>query len=526
MIRILVVDDEKPVIEGISHIVRRDLSAEFAIVGSAYSGREAIEKAAVLSPDLILMDVRMPGISGLDAIREIRKRGLPPAFVLITAYERFDIARDAVELGVLDYLLKPVSKDTLALSLRSAASFIEKKGAIEHREIEHREREEGMRAFVGAALLQGIMLGERWGPAIESYLAALEISEPLAVLAAAAFLPPQGALDPGAEARVAFDAFRRTVRYKTRAIVGPLVSGFCALYVPLRDEGEAAEAADKLRLAIRSGHSSDLSRGRLRLGFGKPKPHGEASSSWQEAVSELLRGRVPENGHGAELPAVEADIRPFEDDETFLESLLSPSYERAAIAFERIVAPSRGSSTVGREEAFRMISLFGEAIRVLCRRGLMSRAEASAAMDFEDLLRSASGDAFEFALRGRFSALAAVAERNPRRPTPLRAAIDRIKENFSKPITLESVADELGISPNKLSRLFIEETGKGFTDFLIDYRIERAKEMLALPGVAIKQVSAACGYPDPNYFSRLFKKETGLTPSSFSSGSAGGNDET
>ena len=212
MIRILVVDDEKPVIEGISHIVRRDLSAEFAIVGSAYSGREAIEKAATLSPDLILMDVRMPGISGLDAIREIRQRGLPSAFVLITAYERFDIARDAVELGVLDYLLKPVSKDTLALSLRSAASFIEKKGEIEHREIEHREREEGMRAFVGAALLQGIMLGERWVPAIESYLAALEITEPFAVLAAAAFLPPQGARDPGAEARVAFEAFRRTVR--------------------------------------------------------------------------------------------------------------------------------------------------------------------------------------------------------------------------------------------------------------------------------------------------------------------------
>jgi len=94
MTRILVVDDEKPVIEGISHIVRRDLAREFEVVGSASSGRVAIEKAAVLSPDLVLMDVRMPGISGMDAIREMRKRGSTAYVILITAYERFDIARD------------------------------------------------------------------------------------------------------------------------------------------------------------------------------------------------------------------------------------------------------------------------------------------------------------------------------------------------------------------------------------------------------------------------------------------------
>ena len=90
---------------------------------------------------------------------------------------------------------------------------------------------------------------------------------------------------------------------------------------------------------------------------------------------------------------------------------------------------------------------------------------------------------------------------------------------------MQVVADELGISPGRLSRHFIEETGKGFSDFLIDYRIERAKELLSLPDASIKQVSAACGYPDPNYFSRLFKKVTGLTPSNFSSGVKEANDE-
>jgi two-component system response regulator YesN len=526
MIRILVADDERPVVEGISHIVRRDLSGEFAVVGTACSGREAIEKAAALSPDLILMDVRMPGISGLEAIRELRRRGSPSAFVLITAYERFDIAREAVELGVLDYLLKPVSKDRLALSLRSAASFIARKGEIESREIRHREVEEGMRAFVEAAFLQGIMLGERWGPAIERYGSALGIAEPLASLVAAAFFPSPGALDPAAEARAAFDAFRGTIRYKTRALVGPLVGACCALLLPLRDESEAAGSEADLRLAVEASHSGDLSRGRLRLGFGKAMPLVEAATSWQEALADLLRGALPSGrGRAAGAAPIEAEDRSFEDGEYFLESLLAPSPERASLAFERLVAPLRGLPSIVSSDAYRLISLFGEAIRSLRRRGLLSADEAAAAMDLEDLRRAANGQGFELALRARFSALSAAAERNPRRFTPLRAAVDSIKGNFAKPITLESVADELGISPSRLSRLFIEETGKGFSDFLIDYRIEKAKEMLGRPDATIKQVSAACGYPDPNYFSRLFKKETGLTPSSFSSGATEASDE-
>jgi two-component system, response regulator YesN len=167
MKRLFIADDERPVLDGLSHIVRRDLEAEFEIVGTASTGREAIERVSELSPDLVLMDVRMPGISGLDAIREIRNRGSTSSFILITAYERFDIAREAVGLGVLDYLLKPVAKDRLIEALRSAAAFINRRTELERREIEHREREEGLRDFVEASFLELVMLGQRFGPELE-----------------------------------------------------------------------------------------------------------------------------------------------------------------------------------------------------------------------------------------------------------------------------------------------------------------------------------------------------------------------
>ena len=521
MIRVLVADDERPVVEGISHIVRKELALEFEIAGTASSGREAIERAVTLSPDLVLMDVRMPGISGLDAIREIRKRGSPSAFILITAYERFDIAREAVGLGVLDYLLKPVTKDSLATSLRSAALFIARKDEIESREIEYREREEGMRSFVEAAFVQGVMLGERSKAEIERYRAALGLRESLACAGAAAVQPPLCALDPAAEARSCYEGLRQTLRYKTRALVGPCVAGLVAFVLPLREESEAEEAKEELRLAVEASHASELVKGRLRLAFGSCVPFEDAVASWTEALSILAGGAGSGTAPDPAAPRSEGGWD-FEEDEAFLEALLSPSTERARLSLEAMIAPLDPLAPPPAAAAYRFAALLGSALRALAVRGLVPRSEAAASMDFADLIGAGSGEALALALRARFATLSALSARTTMRSSPIAAAIESVKRNFSRPITLESVSDELGISSGRLSRLFIEGTGKGFSDFLIDYRIERAKEMLALPGAAVKQVSVACGYPDANYFSRLFKKATGLTPSAFSSLSGGG----
>lgn len=165
-----------------------------------------------------------------------------------------------------------------------------------------------------------------------------------------------------------------------------------------------------------------------------------------------------------------------------------------------------------------MVAVFGSAYRLLARRGLLEAEDAFAMMDFEDLRTAGNGPAFDLATRARFSQLIGIMERTPRWSPTVARAIGFVKENYGSQISLEQAAYSVGISPNRLSRIFSEETGTGFSDFLIEFRIERAKEMLAMPGASIKHVSVSCGYPDPNYFSRLFKKVTGLTPTAFSSG--------
>jgi len=514
--RILVTDDERPVIDSISLIVKRELPGEFEVAGSAMSGREAIEKAAALSPDIILMDVRMPGISGLDAIREIRRRGSAAVFILVTAYERFEIAREAVELGVIDYLLKPVTKDKLGQALRNAAEALERRSEAERREIEHREREETMRGFVEAAFLHGVVLGEAFGGELAKYRAVLGLKGTHAVVAAAAFLPPPGSLRPEEELRNLHERFRGTLRYKTTALAGPLVSGHAAVLLPIKDAAAPAEDVEALRGVILQSHGPDVQKGFLRLGFGTARPIEEASLSWSEALREVLGRHARTGSTGLERTAVEGWV--FEDDEAFLEGLVGGTPERARLALERILGAVRVRPEVTLPDRYRVIALFGSAARALARRGLLDGPGAGTMMACEDLREAESLPAFDLAVRGRFATLVHLIGRLPQWSPLVSRAMAFVRDNFGGPMSLETTAYALGISPNRLSRLFSEETGKGFSDYLIEYRIEKAKELLLQPGASIKQVSISCGYPDPNYFSRLFKKVTGLTPTTFSSG--------
>ena len=97
-------------------------------------------------------------------------------------------------------------------------------------------------------------------------------------------------------------------------------------------------------------------------------------------------------------------------------------------------------------------------------------------------------------------------------------AQDYIRQNFRKDISLEEVARAVGISPYYFSKLFKEEAGMNFTEYLTGIRIETAKRLLSERELSIKQVCVDSGYANPNYFSRIFKKWVGITPTEFRDG--------
>ncbi|HNQ97744.1 MAG TPA: response regulator [Treponemataceae bacterium] len=128
MYTVLIVDDEEPVIESYSFILEQGVDG-FTLAGIARSGPEAVARINELSPDVVFMDINMPGFDGLEAISRVHECFPNTIFVLSTAYERFDIARKAIPLGVYAYLVKPVTRQLFVETLAGIKGEMEKRRA-------------------------------------------------------------------------------------------------------------------------------------------------------------------------------------------------------------------------------------------------------------------------------------------------------------------------------------------------------------------------------------------------------------
>lgn len=124
MIRVLIADDERLEREALADLVARRFEHE-AVIQTAENGRRAADAAILWEADLILMDIEMPGINGLDAARAVLEQRPECKVIFVTAYSLFQYAHEAMHLGACDYLLKPVDPDEAEAAIRRAIRQIE-----------------------------------------------------------------------------------------------------------------------------------------------------------------------------------------------------------------------------------------------------------------------------------------------------------------------------------------------------------------------------------------------------------------
>jgi two-component system response regulator AlgR len=114
---VLIVDDEPPARERLRQLLED--TGEHEIVGEAGNGREALDIAAQASPEVVLLDIRMPGMDGIETAHHLNSAEVPPAVVFTTAYDEYAI--DAFEANAIGYVLKPIRRERLSAALRQAA---------------------------------------------------------------------------------------------------------------------------------------------------------------------------------------------------------------------------------------------------------------------------------------------------------------------------------------------------------------------------------------------------------------------
>ena len=108
-----------------------------------------------------------------------------------------------------------------------------------------------------------------------------------------------------------------------------------------------------------------------------------------------------------------------------------------------------------------------------------------------------------------------ISKRQERSGNIIKTAKDYIDAHFDKDISLDDVSKVVNISPYYFSKIFKEESGLNFIEYLTNIRIEKAKNLLENSNLSVKEICISCGYSDPNYFSRSFKKNVGVTPTEY-----------
>ena len=488
--RIYLVDDEQPVLDGLSATIRK-FFPDVDICGYAKSGRDAVEGVAREKPDIVLMDVRMPGMSGLDALRELRRLAPDTLPILLTAYERFDIAREAFGLGVYDYLVKPVEQETLAQAVRGALERLAERREAYLRASAARNDLELARPLLEEGFVYSLIVGDADERTLRAYADSLGLGSVEGRMAVVGSLRTERpALRIG---RTEVRALRGEMEYRAQCVVGAPIGAFLPVFFPGSDTASAEKALSEALEALRETG--------LRWAIGTVRGGTDLRLSWTEAMAALCGGIDGETADPA---------RPADD---ALNAAAEGNLIEAANAFRKFVD---GKADTGAAAALAgaVVAVYGgdsqtiidagqEIARTIGERDRLHISERCAAALGSALASSRARENAEDFYRGN--------EQDRR----VRIALAFIADNYSAAISLDDAAARVGLGAARLSRLLTAQTGRSFMDHLTDARIRKAREELAEGRRSVKEIAAACGYPDANYFSRAFKKIAGVTPSEY-----------
>ena len=511
MMKVFLVDDEIAIRENLRNSFPWEQNG-FQLVGEAPDGEMALPMIRDLNPDILLTDIRMPFMDGMELCAQV-KRVLPwIGVVILSGYDDFAYARQAISLGVKEYLLKPITADELGEALkRVAARLTEERRAASLR----RDAAPG-NPFLREKLLASLFTEE--GDRFEDEQLMRQMRAMGVNLAAGCYVVIDIAFPLKDEARV---RAREALSALAEASGGSVFT--CGMPHGARalvlgdNERDAEERA--YSFAASAAHLPQLeSCDQLLLSIGETvTDYFEIRKSMQSARH--VRHAAVGRGGGRRI----IGVGELDDETTSLNSLeLSPLYERLQYApaeeLDAILADYAdllGSGAEGRELALGYLRIAA----VIAARQIVSDAGADPqrVLDEGRIAEALRAEGIE-AVRALLNEAMACRDRSGRGQgqTPVARARRFLSRRYSDPnLMLQDVAGEVGMSQSHFSTVFAQETGLTFTQYLTALRIGKAKELLSATAMRSSEIAFAVGYNDAHYFSYMFKKQTGMTPSEY-----------
>lgn len=531
MYRIMIADDEGIVIDALKFIIEKNFG-DSCLIEFAKTGRRVIELAENFRPDIALMDIHMPGINGLEAMKEIQKNNKNIVFIVVSAYDKFDYAREAIGLGVMEYVNKPIDKKVIVELLQKAMRKIDADRRKRSNDLMIKEKLETVVPIIESGFIYSVLFQENYAEETENFKQLLGIEENYGYMMVLEYGDDAenghliNAIGASVRLQPDYIRLRETIREYFQGIVGPMMANVVIVFVPCSDEIAENEYEERVKIIENARKMARKLRNDVdawfRIGIGSIKKLNQAGLSYTEAMNSF-RYTTGSVTHAKDLPM-----------ECSYEENYPIQTERKL--FEKVQTGDVAGAVSEANRFFDwMMNHYANAIMDVKLKALEFVLWA------EKLYFESGGNTYRFASRHDYlpalfdfknyeelrtwfltkirEAASNIFNHKEKTSVSLvEKAKEYIKGRYFKDISLDDVSREINISPYYFSKLFKEETGENFIEYVTAIRMEKAKELLSRTDMSVKEICCEVGYADPNYFSRSFKKNVGVTPTEYKEG--------
>jgi two-component system response regulator YesN len=528
MYRVIIADDEPKVSQLIKNLIEWE-RLNLELVATAQDGMTALELIKEYQPDIVITDIRMPGYDGIELIRYSKELNSNIDFIIISGYQHFNYAHNAIKYGVKDYLLKPLNKNEINATL---AKMIEKYSERSRQEMHCREDIKRLKN----ELAQGIYGGSGKLTLKEMELGRINQYYDVSFIKGCyqAFI-----VKPDFEYQPNNQDTMRMILGKISKIIEQNLKGICAetLWLLLEDRIYIiANYRPENKKLFRKALNSILDESHLlrdifkelmvtiSLGSVQPELAGIEGSTGE--VKEAINDRMIMGGgkiiqYNSELHTEKSaePVISFERRKKLIDFI--EVFDKVGVEkwIDEIAAEILNLSNVSGKF---ILDTIDEIIEILLY-GLKNQAnvkgvDKSLFNELHEAILMQNNVRVIFELTNKYAGkiLQQIADQRKNEVNrPIKEAQKYINEHYTSNISLEEVSAIIGFNATYLSTLFKKETGMNFLEYVTIARIKSAKQLLADSKKSTLDISHEVGYCDFKHFTKQFKKVTGLTPSEY-----------
>lgn len=492
MYKLIIVEDEKVICNGLKNEIEWSKWG-FCVDEVFFDGAEALEYLRYNRPDVILTDVRMNRISGIEVAKYVSENRLPCKVILLSAHQEFEVAISAMSYGVVDFLLKPISME------RFAEVFAKVKAQLDEnqsREKNEKQREQAL-LFLREQFLEELIYGTIKDPQVIKKR--FEIAFPDKVLEKTGCVLFVMKIKD-------FDSFlNRRWQYPYEQLEDS-IKNFLSVY---KEDGESYHLVFKDKeilkmIGLFEDAGAEFSQSAI---FSMAEEMGELFGFQAEVqVTGLYR-------HLEEIGNQNGKNHEKEQEQILVSCLAAGNSEQARKVYEAIWNEIEG---IPFEQCKKRILQIMSCVQLV-----LAEKDARMLESLKPLMELIRSEKTEKGSLGRYSvrifdALCVDTNVNGRSGADvIQKAKDYIAKNIFRDISRDEVAEKTYVSSTHLSRLFRQETGEGFLQCMNRMKIEKSIELLNDPNLKLYEISEKMGYKTPRYFSRLFREQTGMTPKEY-----------